>query len=75
MPLLPFVCALVGVLAAGGLRGSRARTAVVLGLVVVQAAAVFAIRPDYLAYFNAIAGGPEGGRRWLNDSNLTGGRT
>lgn len=28
------------------------------------------IYPDYLAYFNALAGGPNGGRRYLTDSNL-----
>jgi 4-amino-4-deoxy-L-arabinose transferase-like glycosyltransferase len=26
--------------------------------------------PHFLAYFNEIAGGPEGGRRWLTDSNI-----
>lgn len=28
------------------------------------------IYPDYLAYFNALAGGPDGGHRYLTDSNL-----
>ncbi len=28
------------------------------------------IYPDYLAFFNALAGGPSGGRRYLTDSNL-----
>ncbi|MGC9335495.1 MAG: hypothetical protein ACP5JJ_15190 [Anaerolineae bacterium] len=28
------------------------------------------IHPDYLAYFNALAGGPAGGHRYLTDSNL-----
>ncbi|MGD9028804.1 MAG: glycosyltransferase family 39 protein [Anaerolineae bacterium] len=28
------------------------------------------IYPDYLAYFNALAGGPGGGHRYLTDSNL-----
>jgi len=28
------------------------------------------IGPNYLAYFNELAGGPAGGRRWLVDSNL-----
>ncbi|MGH2829990.1 MAG: ArnT family glycosyltransferase, partial [Actinomycetota bacterium] len=29
-----------------------------------------AIAPDHLSYFNQIAGGPEGGLAWLDDSNV-----
>jgi hypothetical protein len=35
-----------------------------------QAIAVAAIHPNELTYFHALAGGPEGGRRILADSNL-----
>jgi hypothetical protein len=35
-----------------------------------NAAASFSIHPHYLAYFNELAGGPEGGAKWLIDSNL-----
>lgn len=31
---------------------------------------VFKTHPHHLAYFNELAAGPEGGRRWLADSNL-----
>ena len=30
----------------------------------------FAVAPDYLAFFNALVGGPRGGERYLLDSNL-----
>ena len=47
----------------------------VFGLVVValfawQAYGVLRIHPFYLAYFNEIANGPEGGAEWVVDSNL-----
>ena len=53
--------------ATGPSRGRRALIAVgLLG----QAVAVASVHPDELTYFNAIAGGREGGRRILGDSNL-----
>jgi hypothetical protein len=39
-------------------------------LVAHAVSSVLAAGPGYLTYFNAIAGGPEGGHRWLADSNL-----
>ncbi len=35
-----------------------------------QAISVVRVYPAYLAYFNEIAGGPDGGWRYVNDSNL-----
>jgi len=35
-----------------------------------QALTVLHVHPSYMAYFNELAGGPEGGWRYLNDSNL-----
>ena len=35
-----------------------------------QAATVLRVYPSYLAYFNEITGGPDGGWRYVNDSNL-----
>lgn len=49
--------------------GAAGRVVVGLGLLV-QAAAVVVSHPAELSYFNQIAGGPEGGKRWLADSNL-----
>ena len=34
-----------------------------------------AIWPDHLAYFNQLAGGPRGGLRWLDDSNVDWGQS
>jgi tetratricopeptide (TPR) repeat protein len=42
----------------------------VAALVVVWMAGVARIAPQWLAYFNVLAGGPAGGHRWLLDSNL-----
>lgn len=49
--------------------GRRGRIAAILGLLG-QAAAVGAIHPHELSYFNQIVGGPEGGKYVLADSNL-----
>ncbi|AGA30415.1 ArnT family glycosyltransferase [Singulisphaera acidiphila] len=66
LPLAPLAIVWVS----GLLEGSRrARTLAVIG-VLGQAVAVFGIHPHELTYFNAIAGGPTGGRRILADSNL-----
>lgn len=35
-----------------------------------QAATVLRVHPSYLAYFNEMAGGPDGGYRYVTDSNL-----
>jgi hypothetical protein len=35
-----------------------------------QAVTVLRVHPSYLAYFNELAGGPDGGWRYVNDSNL-----
>lgn len=54
------------------LLADRRRLALGLGaaLLALQAAVAWQIRPDYLSYFNALAGGPRGGHRYLVDSNL-----
>jgi len=40
------------------------------GLLAWQAFTVLRVHPSYVAYFNEIAGGPDGGWRYVNDSNL-----
>jgi 4-amino-4-deoxy-L-arabinose transferase-like glycosyltransferase len=69
LPVYPFLFVLAGgaVPAAGASRCLRALAAA--GLVWFAAASVW-IHPDYLTYFNEIAGGPRGGMRYLGDSNL-----
>jgi len=47
------------------------RKKILFGLLLVwYAASSLSIHPHYLSYFNEIAGGPEGGRRYLGDSNI-----
>jgi len=71
LPVYPFLC-LFGGIGATALWRSRppwGKAAVVI-LLVWAGSAEALIYPDHLAYFNEIAGGPEGGRWWLLDSNL-----
>lgn len=74
LPLFPLVFLLAGrsALIARRLSGRWPR---VLAAALVLAAACAAldawkIHPDYLAYFNPVAGGPRGGPRYLLDSNV-----
>ena len=68
LPLAPL--AIVWVSALGEVRGAVfPRIAVAAGLAGYAAAAA-GIHPHELTYFNALAGGPRGGRRILSDSNL-----
>jgi dolichyl-phosphate-mannose-protein mannosyltransferase len=47
------------------------RGSLALGALLVWYLAEFAaVSPDHLSYFNQIAGGPSGGVRWLDDSNV-----
>jgi 4-amino-4-deoxy-L-arabinose transferase-like glycosyltransferase len=66
LPLAPLAVVWVSALAEGG---RWARTLACLG-VIGQALAVGSIHPNELSYFNALAGGPIGGRHVLADSNL-----
>lgn len=68
LPMYPFLYALIAA-AVERLPGRAARAAPVLALAGMGAAQA-AIYPDYLAYFNRFAGGPEGGARYLLDSNV-----
>ena len=66
LPIAPMAIVWVSRLAEGP-RASRWFSAIgLLGM----AAAVAGVHPHELSYFNALAGGPEGGRRVLADSNL-----
>lgn len=70
LPLYPALC----VLAAGGaallIRRHRAWLAVFATLTLWHVADSLRIRPDYLAYFNPIAGGPTQAHRLFVDSSL-----
>lgn len=75
LPILPFLYVLIGVVAWTVIQDeivqSRKGAAVAISatLAWLIAASVW-IYPHYLAYFNALAGGPENGWRALVDSNL-----
>ena len=48
----------------------RASAALLLGCGLLQAGETASVHPHELSFFNAAAGGPAAGERWLNDSNL-----
>jgi hypothetical protein len=68
LPILPLVY-LLGCMVLIRAR-SIAMCSVVAGLIVVAMIETTSVHPRYLAYFNAIAGGPEKGSKYLLDSNL-----
>lgn len=67
LPIFPFLC-----LAAAGLARLKSRgwRVAAWSLALWAAAETLAVAPNYLAYFNELAGGPSGGYRVLVDSNL-----
>jgi 4-amino-4-deoxy-L-arabinose transferase-like glycosyltransferase len=67
LPAFPFLCILASSLARAP---SRRRLAVIGVLLMAHATAAVRASPDFIAYFNELAGGPENGYRWLADSNL-----
>jgi hypothetical protein len=72
LPVYPFLFVLTSAILLGERRPGAARVstfaAILLGMVMVVESA--SIHPDYLAYFNVLAGGPQNGPRYLIDSNL-----
>ena len=69
LPVFPFLFVWLGRLGAPAMKNATTRW--IAGAM--AAAYVFcsvSVFPDYLAYFNAFAGGPENGHRHLLDSNL-----
>jgi hypothetical protein len=71
LPAYGLLFVLAGGLApvAAALAGRPARAAVAL-LALAQAGVALAVHPDYLSYFNRLAGGSGAGTRWLDDSNV-----
>ena len=71
LPVYPFLLILAGGGVAACWRWRRpAGAAVALAGIAWVAIASVRVAPDYLAYFNEAAGGPDRGLRWLADSNL-----
>jgi hypothetical protein len=67
LPAFPFLFVFASSLAR--LPGRR-RRAIIGVLLAAHALAAVRACPDFIAYFNELAGGPEKGYRWLADSNL-----
>lgn len=71
LPLYPFLFILIGLAASRAWMRWRMKAGLLMALLaaglVVESVASF---PNYLAFFNAAVGGPEGGIRVLGDSNL-----
>jgi hypothetical protein len=72
IPALPFLFVLAGRLAAPSPGTSRRwlGPAVALMLGALQIGAAVSQHPDYIPYFNRLAGGVAAGPRWLDDSNV-----
>jgi hypothetical protein len=70
LPVYPFVFVIAGGCAAALRASGRAVRTICAGSLVWLVASSLSIRPDYLAYFNELAGGPRGGMRYLGDSSL-----
>jgi hypothetical protein len=70
LPIYPFLFVFVGALIPWVIRQKalvKGAAAVLAAWYLVSSVAIF---PHYLAYFNELAGGPDGGYRYLVDSNL-----
>ncbi len=65
LPAIPFAYLFVAVQL-----GRRRGLLVLIPLMALAAVETAWVHPEYIAYFNALAGGPSGGRRYLADSNL-----
>ena len=70
LPVYPILFIWLGGLAAPGVLAGLARPALLLLFVLGQLAANLRTAPHYLAFFNALAGGPANGHRLLVDSSL-----
>lgn len=66
LPVYPFLYAAMGCVFSEG-RALRRAGAVIVLAAAIESAAVY---PDYLAFFNIAAGGPNAGPKYLLDSNL-----
>jgi hypothetical protein len=68
LPVYPLLAiAGAGILAE---RAGRFFPAAAAALLLGSAASLYLVHPNEMSYFNVLAGGTEGGRRWLSDSNV-----
>lgn len=64
LPVIPFIYLFIAA------QLVRRRLVLMIVLALVMYVETLALHPDYLAFFNRLAGGPRGGERFLLDSNL-----
>ena len=70
LPALPFLFVFTARVVRAPFPAARFFQPAMAGLLALHALATLRGGPDYLAYFNELAGGPAGGWRYLGDSNL-----
>jgi hypothetical protein len=70
LPVYPLLFALAGGLVPAARRIGRLGGPALACLAAAQAATALRAHPDYLSYFNPLAGGARAGPAWLDDSNL-----
>jgi hypothetical protein len=72
LPALPFLFLLLGPVFMTTTSATRNRLSALLaaGALLIGARNIAALHPDYLTFFNVVAGGPSRGSEWLLDSNL-----
>jgi 4-amino-4-deoxy-L-arabinose transferase-like glycosyltransferase len=76
LPILPFLFIGMGRIANCELRiAIRGSKPLIVAFLIWLTVGTILISPHYLAYFNALAGGPDGGYRFLADSNTDWGQT
>ena len=69
LPAVPLLAAAAVLAVVRAVTPRAAATILFLGAAL-QAAEVFRVHPHEMSFFNVLAGGPEEGAAWLNDSNL-----
>ena len=73
LPILPFLYIFIGYQLPFSIsphRVSKLRYVLITALILWLAVGTALVHPYPLTFFNALAGGPDGGHRWLVDSNL-----
>ena len=70
LPIYPFLFVLASRLVTVPLHRLWLMPALVTTALTVNAVSVLRVAPHQIAYFNELVGGPEGGHRYLSDSNL-----
>lgn len=75
MPVFPFLMIAAGAAIRWLLERGRAARLALAALLVWYVGGTLAAYPHFIPYFNELAGGPAGGNRYLDDSNVTWGES